>query len=72
MFTPETRTCEVCGGQAVWGRVLADEDKSVPHDAPPKTPRPSDGRHSYMRMLTPEQAAAARDQTRGGEHGNQA
>lgn len=57
-FTPETHTCRVCGGQAVWNRILADQDQSVPHDAPAKTPRPSDGRKSYMRMLTPEQVAA--------------
>lgn len=72
VFTPESRFCQVCGGQAVWGRVQAEQDKSVPHDAPAKTPRPSDGRHSYMRMLTPEQAQTARDKAKGGEHGNQA
>lgn len=56
-FQPETRTCNVCAGQALWHRVLADQDKAVPHDAPPKVPRPSDGRRSYMRMLSvsPEQ-----------------
>jgi hypothetical protein len=58
-FTPETRTCPVCAAQAVWNRVL-DEDDKVPHDAPARTPRPSDGRESYMRMLTPQQVATAK------------
>jgi hypothetical protein len=59
-FTPEVRVCPVCAGRAGWDRVLDEQDK-VPHDAPAKTARPSDGRHSYMRMLTPEQAAAVRE-----------
>lgn len=56
-FTPETQVCPVCAAMDLWNRVLNEQD-NVPHDAPAKTPRPSDGRHSYMRMLTPEQAAA--------------
>jgi hypothetical protein len=58
-FTPETSVCQVCGGMDLWNRVLADGDKDL-HDQPAQKPRPSDGRHSYMRMLTPEQADAAR------------
>lgn len=58
-WQPETQKCPVCAGQAVWQRVLGEDDKGVPQDAPPMRPRPSDGRHSYMRMLTPEQASAA-------------
>lgn len=56
-FTPESDVCPVCAAMDVWNRVLAEEDK-VPHDAPARTPRASDGRQSYMRMLTPQQAAA--------------
>lgn len=60
VFTPEDRICPNCAGMAVWSRIHAEEDAKVPHNAPARTSRPSDGRHSYMRMLTPEQAAAAR------------
>lgn len=58
-FTPEDRICPNCAGMAVWGRIKHEDDERVPHDAPARTPRPSDGRHSYMRMLTPQQAAEA-------------
>lgn len=60
VWTPESQTCPVCAGQAVWGRVEGERDKSVPHDAPAKTPRPSDGRKSFMRMATPEQVQMAK------------
>ena len=61
-FTPESQTCPVCAAMALWDRVQAEQDKqAVPPDAPAKHPRPSDGRHSYMRMLTPQQAQAAKD-----------
>lgn len=58
VFTPETQKCPVCAAMAVWERVLNEQD-TVPHDAPAKQPRPSDGRHSFMRWMTPEQAEAA-------------
>jgi len=59
VFTPESRTCHVCGGMAVWQRIEHEQQAKTPHDAPPRTPRHLDGRHSYMRMLTPQEAEAA-------------
>jgi hypothetical protein len=51
-FTPDTYKCPVCAGQAVWQRVLSEQDQAVKSDAPAKQPRPSDGRHSYMRFAS--------------------
>jgi hypothetical protein len=59
-FTPETDICPVCAAIDKWNRMLDEQDKKISPDAPATEPRPSDGRHSYMRMLSPEQAAAAR------------
>lgn len=52
-FQPETKKCPVCAGEAQWSRHLhaADEKHAKANeDAPPLSPRPSDGRHSYMRF----------------------
>lgn len=57
-FTFEDRFCSVCRGQAAWARVVAasDQEEAEAHkDAPPKEPRPSDGRHTYLRQMTPEE-----------------
>ena len=70
-FEPTTRTCGVCGSGDVYGRTLqADDDayeKQLGENAPPTTPRPSDGRHSFVRMLTPAEKA---DRERRRAHGN--
>ena len=72
VFTPETRKCPVCAGEAQWDRMLHEQDeaasKAAP-DAPARTPRPSDGRYPYMRFLSPDEAEQLK-QTRGGEHGD--
>lgn len=60
VWTPESRVCPVCKHEAVWHRIEVEHDAHIPHDAPPKTERYMDGRHSWMRMLTPQQANAAR------------
>jgi hypothetical protein len=62
VFQPGTRTCPVCQGAAVWQRVLADGDEKAAKsnkDAPPTTPQPADGRHMFMRLMTPQEVAAS-------------
>lgn len=64
----ETRQCPVCSGHAVQSRVDNEADSRVPHDAPPTIPRPSDGRHTWMRLVTPDQVA----NQKGGDRGDKA
>jgi hypothetical protein len=60
IFQPASKKCPVCGGLDVWHRILHEQDEqATPKDAPPKQPRPSDGRKTYMRRLTPDEAARA-------------
>ena len=71
VFTFDKRTCPVCKGLAQYQRILAAEDRSAEDqvkDAPPATPRPSDGRRLYVRQLSPVEVAERRQRvvTRGG------
>lgn len=64
VFTFEKQTCPVCKGLAQYQRVLAAEDRSADDkvkDAPPATPRPSDGRRLFVRQLSAMEVAARRD-----------
>jgi hypothetical protein len=66
VFTFDRRTCPVCKGLAQYQRILAAEDKSAEDkakDAPPATPRPSDGRRLYVRQLSPVEVAARRSRS---------
>jgi hypothetical protein len=66
MWEPGVRKCPVCAGEAQWDRMLHDEDEAAAKAAPDasgRAPRPSDGRHPYMRLLSPDEAAELR-QTR--------
>lgn len=60
IFVPESSVCPVAAGHAKWDRMLAEQDKKVPHDAPPGITRPSDGRTSYMRLAGEAEAAKIR------------
>jgi hypothetical protein len=61
VFQPGARTCPVCAGAAVWQRVLhaGDEKAKGSKDAPPTAPQAADGRLAFMRLLSPQEAAAA-------------
>lgn len=65
-FTPESRICTVCAGADQYARrQSADDeaaDKNLSDQAPPETPRPRDGRSTFMRPMSPDEVAAA---TRG-------
>lgn len=66
-FMPESDVCPVCGGLDLQHRVLHEQDeKATPKDAPAKKPRPSDGRKTYMRRMTPEEVTSRRESERGG------
>lgn len=68
-FTPATHKCPLCEALDVQRRVLGEQDKAS-QDWPPEKPRPGDGRHLYMRLMTPEQAQAARERAEASKHGN--
>jgi hypothetical protein len=58
-FQPVDRKCPVCAGISTWGRVHQEADEAAGKslkDAPPLTPRPWDGRHSYMQLVNPDKA----------------
>lgn len=60
-FTFDERECPVCAAQSRYGRVVADrDDKATPKDqhghpawSSPRERRPDDGRHIYIRELSP-------------------
>lgn len=57
VFTPESRVCPVCAGEAQWDRMLREDDEKhakLHEDRPVKTPRPADGRRSFMRLMPPK------------------
>lgn len=66
-FTFEERLCKVCAGQDAYGRVVAEKDDWALEDLgeKPKSrdeiqkwamrPRPGDGRHIYLRGMTPDE-----------------
>lgn len=61
VFTFDEHTCPVCKGQDIYGRVVADRDDRATNDkAPPGSPRPSDGRHIYLRQVDPEEVEKIR------------
>ena len=52
-FTFEEETCSVCRGAALYDRVQKERDKATLGDKPdPKSPWPSDGRSTHIRMMT--------------------
>lgn len=64
-FTFGDRLCPVCKVGEQYARIQADADehieKSMGKDIPPATPRPADGRHSFARLLTPDEVQAKQD-----------
>ena len=63
-FTFDDRTCPVCKGTARWSRMqqAADEqaEKSMGENAPPGAARPSDGRHTSVRLMAPAEVEQRR------------
>lgn len=63
LLTIDSRVCPVCKSVAVHQRKqqAADEkaEKALGQDPPPGAPRPDDGRHEFVRPLTPEEAERA-------------
>lgn len=72
-FTFEDRLCSVCKGQDMYGRIIADRDdqeikrKYGDSEPPPNAARPGDGRHIYLRPMTPEEVAARHPRPNGGD-----
>lgn len=74
LFRLEERVCLVCKSTAQYARIqqAKDDEASKDSDGKPAAPakeRPSDGRRSYIRMVTPEEAQEIRE---GGSRGNSA
>lgn len=67
-FTEQSEVCPVCAGAAVADRLRskADEDTAQILKNRPREPRPSDGRHTYIRQLTADELEQRRKRTRGG------
>lgn len=63
-FTIEESRCLVCKGAAVHSRIQHAADDEViarmGEDPPPDRVRPDDGRRTYLRPMTPDEAQAAR------------
>lgn len=67
-FTFEEDHCEVCASQASYARVVAERDNErTPKDQngsprwdSPRTPRPDDGRHIFLRRMTAEEVERRR------------
>lgn len=61
VFQPTERVCAVCAGADRYTRVQQEADEKAIGEKPSAhTPRPSDGRRTYMRLLPPDEVAAAR------------
>lgn len=63
-FTFETKTCNFCAASAKWDRVQADADKkaakALGDDPAPMSPRPADGRSTYIRLMSLEEVEKRR------------
>lgn len=67
-FVYDEQWCPACASQSRYGRVVADrDDKATPKDQngqpaweTPRTPRPDDGRHTYLRRMSPEEVERRR------------
>lgn len=69
------KVCPVCKDVAAAERIQHENDESARESmkkSPPDKPRPWDGRKSYVRLLTPEQAAVEREKQKGGDRGDKA
>lgn len=57
-FTVEDQRCPLCADLEAQGRVRAEKDRKVEEALKdqPAAPRPSDGRRSFVRELTPIEA----------------
>lgn len=64
-FMFEERVCPVCVEQAKYARIQAERDdeqtpkgtNGVPRWDSPRTQRPTDGRHTFLRRMSPEEVA---------------
>lgn len=61
-FTFEDKFCPVCAGVAQYDRITRDRDetmvKRLGEKPPPSAKRPSDGRRTFTRMMSPDEVAA--------------
>lgn len=72
-FAFEVPECPVCAAVARYSRVLAEQDDAATpkdrHGQPawssPRDPRPGDGRHLYIRELTPTEVEQRRRKREG-------
>lgn len=59
VFMPTERVCPVCAGLDQYSRIqqARDEDasKAAGENTPPATPRPSDGRMTYLRPINADE-----------------
>lgn len=63
-FTFSESTCNTCRGSAQYGRKLSELDKreaEIMAKAPPLTPRASDGRKVYMRLMSEGEVTERRE-----------
>lgn len=63
VFALEEKVCQMCAGQQIHGRALAEHDEEWAkrnEGAKPEQPRPGDGRHTYLRPIGPEEIERVR------------
>lgn len=62
-FSIENETCKVCAAAARFARIQsARDERAVKGEQPPEAIRPSDGRRTFVRQLSPLEVAARREQ----------
>jgi hypothetical protein len=63
-FTFEDEFCPVCAGVERYSRIQADRDekwrKQMGDNLPSSHPRPSDGRRTFTRLMSPDEVSARR------------
>ena len=64
-FTFEDRRCSVCAQAEKYGRIQDSSDeaavKAMGETPPPGIPRPTDGRQTFLRRMSPTEVAEARE-----------
>lgn len=72
-FTFEDRRCAVCARSEVYARIQDHDDekamKAFGDDPAPGQPRPTDGRSTFLRRMSPDEVMQIRER-RGPSRGN--
>lgn len=68
-FTVESETCPLCAQLARKQRIQQAAETEAEKKAQPSTPRPGDGRRTYLRPLTPEEVETAKAAQRAAREG---